>query len=222
MRIVVLVPRRADNGRRDVLWAYVRARWESEHPDWPIYEGHHDQGPFNRSAAINSAARAAGDWDIAIIADSDSFVGADQIEEAVSTCARTRQMTLGYTTWRALDESMSDRVMAGFDGDWLPGNFVAMTDTCSSMVLVTRDLWEQTGGFDERHQGWGCEDISFAHAARTFGYGWNHTPGSLWHLWHESSPRGPELVAANVALADRYHAAAGNPEAMRVLIAERT
>ena len=59
MRTVFLVPRREDNGHRDKLWEYCRTRWESYFPDIPIYEGHHDAGPFNRSAAVN---RVSSTW----------------------------------------------------------------------------------------------------------------------------------------------------------------
>lgn len=220
MRVVILVPRRADYGRRDRLWEYVRGRWTDEHPEWEIWEGHHLVGPFNRSKAINTAALMADDWDLAIIADADSFVGTEQIEAAVETCAQTGQMTLGYTTWNALDERMSNSIMNGYNGDWRPGVFASLNDSCSSMVLVTRDLWDECEGFDEGLAGWGCEDIIFAHKARTFGGGhWHHTtPGDLWHLWHESAPR--PTIMENVARADRYHAVAGDTAAMRALMAE--
>jgi len=54
--VVVLVPRRADSGHRDSLWAFARAWWLQQHPDWPLFEGVHEYGPFNRAAAINQAA----------------------------------------------------------------------------------------------------------------------------------------------------------------------
>jgi hypothetical protein len=71
MRTVFLVPRRNDGGHRDKLWEYARARWEKYLPDVEIFEGHHDRGSFNRAAAINRAARAAGAWDLGIVIDSD-------------------------------------------------------------------------------------------------------------------------------------------------------
>ena len=58
-RVVFLVPRRADDGHRDELWRYARKRWEALFPEWPVFEGHHDVGPFNRSAAVNLAADLA-------------------------------------------------------------------------------------------------------------------------------------------------------------------
>ena len=61
MKPVILVPRRDDNGPRDELWNFCRAWWEREQSHMPIVEGYHTDGLFNRSAAVNRAARLAGD-----------------------------------------------------------------------------------------------------------------------------------------------------------------
>ena len=223
MRTVILVPRRPDGGPRDLLWDWCRTRWGREHPDLEVFEGAHPgKGPFNRALALNRAAAAAGDWDVAVVADADSFVGADQVDTAIGLAATSGQMVMAFDRWCALDEAMTTQILGGYDGNWWPGVTVAMTDTCSSMFAVPRPLWDECAGFDERHQGWGAEDFSFAHAARTFGDGWQRIEGACWHLWHPTGRRDPARVAANVALADRYHAAAGDPDAMRALIAEAT
>lgn len=221
MRVVVLVPRRADNGRRDEVWAWVKARWETEHPDWPVIEGHHRSGPFNRSAAINTASRnrKVGSWDIGIIADSDSFVSKDQIELAVETAAETGQMTLAYERFVYLSRAMSDAVMAGFVGNWWAGAEWTMPGTCSSMVVVTRKLWKETGGFDERFESWGGEDVAFSHAAQTFGGGLQRVAGDVWHLNHPTAPH--DNNDANMPLMERYGQASYDVKKMRALLAER-
>lgn len=216
MNVSILVPRRSDGGRRDNLWAWVKARWERDHPDWPVREGHHDDGPFNRSAAINQAARDAGDFDIAIVADSDSFVGHSQIEAAVDTCAATGQMTLAYDRFAYLSRAMSDQIMSGFEGDWTAGVEWALPGTCSSMVIVTRAVWDESEGFDEGFVGWGGEDIAFSHKAQTFGGGLQRVPGFLWHLWHP-----PAVHASNdvwVPRCEEYAAVSYDPEAMHALM----
>lgn len=218
MRVVVLVPRRADNGRRDEVWSYVLSRWLSEHPDWPIYTGHHDEGPFNRSAAINRAAAAAGDWDVAIIADSDSFVGPVQIHEAVLRATRSGQITFAYDRFMYLSRVMSDAIMNGYQGMWESGVEWSLPGTCSSMVVVTRDLWDQARGFDEGFVGWGGDDIGFSHACQTFGNGLQRVPGPVWHLHH------PTAVHADhdtwVPRCERYALAAYDKPAMRALLDE--
>ena len=61
MRTVILVPYRSDGDRRDQLWDFTRNWLQRHHPDYPIYLGPSPDGPFNRSAAINQAARDAGE-----------------------------------------------------------------------------------------------------------------------------------------------------------------
>lgn len=218
VRVVVLVPRRSDGGRRDHVWAWVRDWWAREHPDWPVYEGHHDTGPFNRSAAINHANRLANPWDIAIIADSDSFVGPAQINTAVEGAYETGQMWLAYDRFMYLSRAMSDRIMDGYQGAWEPGVEWSMTGTCSSMVVVRKDVWALAGGFDEGFVGWGGDDIGASHAFQTFGGGLQRAPGPVWHLWHSPAIHAP--TETWVPRAERYHAAAYDRDAMRALLVE--
>jgi len=219
VKVVVLVPRRDDNGRRDQVWAYVRSRWETEHPDWKIVEGHHKRGPFNRSAAINRAARAVrAKWDVAIIADSDSFVGPEQIEEAVRRATESGQITFAYDRFMYLSHAMSESIMGGYQGMWEDGVEWSMTGTCSSMVVVTHDLWDQARGFDEGFVGWGGEDIGFSHAAQTFGGGLQRVPGPVWHLWHSPTPHAPHDEW--VPRCERYAEAAYDREKMNALLDE--
>lgn len=218
MKVVILVPRRADNDRRDQLWEYVRSRWETEQPAWTIHEGHHDDGPFNRSKAVNRAAADAGDWDIAIVADSDSFVGKPQIDAAVETCARTGQMTLAYDRFCYLSRQMSDAIMSGWLGDWYPGVEWYLPGSCSSMVVVTKPVWDESEGFDEGFVGWGGEDIGASHKFQTFGGGLQRIKGEVWHLWHP-----PAVHASNdvwVPRCERYALASYDRDKMKALMAE--
>lgn len=216
MRIVMLVPRRSDGGRRDELWAWCRAWWET-HTDWPIIEGTHDHGPFNRSAAINRAAEQAGDWDVALIVDSDSFTHPTQALDAAETAHRTGQVTFAYDRFCYLDRAMSDRVMSGYTGNWWAGVEWTMTGTCSSLLAVPRGPWDQMGGADEGFVGWGGEDVAISLMLQTFGRGMNRIHGDVWHLWHAPAPHTHDHV-----FPDRmklYADAAYNIPKMRALIA---
>lgn len=189
MRVAVLVPRRSDGGgRRDELWAWVSARWAALHPDWPVVEGHHDDGPFSRSAALNRAAEAAGAWDVGILADADSFVGVDQALAAARTAHEAQQVTFAFDRFAYLSRDMSERIMAGFDGDWNPGVEFTMQGTCSSMVAIPRPLWDRCGGADEGFVGWGGEDVALSLMLQTYGNGLQRIEGNVWHLWHPPAP----------------------------------
>jgi len=227
MNVVCLVPRRSDGGRRDELWLWVKARWEALHPEIPIFEGHDDgAGKFNRSLAINRAAEAAGEWDVAIVSDSDTFVAPEQIDAAIAGATTTGcKFWLAYTSFQYLSRAMSDRVMDGYADYWGADNGIewAMTGTCSSMLVVTRELWDTVGGFDPGFEGWGFEDVAFSHAAQTFGGGAARADGPAWHLHHPSSPENnsdsPEWNA-NRARMMRYHAVSYDQAGMRALLDE--
>ena len=216
MKALVAVPRRSDGGRRDQLWAWVRDRWETERPGWDVIEGHHEGGPFNRAAALNDAAANLADHDVLIIADADSFVGADQLDRAVAKAVEHQQVTFAYDRFAYLSRRMSDRVMAGFQGAWEPGVEWFLPGTCSSMVVVPAALWRELGGADEGFVGWGGEDIAISLALQTFGGGMQREPGVVWHLWHAPAPHTHDDVWP-----DRmrlYEAVAYDRAAMRELV----
>ncbi len=222
MKVAVFVPRRADGGRRDQVWAFVRARWESEHPTWAIHEGHHDEGPFNRSAAVNSAATAAGDWDVAVITDSDSFAGVDQVDRCVAQVSRTGRIGFAYDRFCYLNRPGSDLVMDGHRGAWEPHVEWTMTGTCSSLVVVRRDLWDRVGGFDEGFIGWGMEDVAFSVCCQVLGGPPVRSPGPVWHLWHEPSHANGNTPTyhANVARLKRYEDCNWQADRVTALLAE--
>ena len=220
MKVVALVPRRADNGPRDLLWGWVADRWATFRPDVEVWEGHHEDGPFNRSLAVNRAAAAAGNWDVAVIADSDSFVCEDQFERAVEVAARSGRVTFAFEQFRYLSRSMTRRVMSGFNGDWTTGVEWTMAQTCSSQVVVRRDLWEATGGFDPGFVGWGMEDVAFTIACASLGGGVERVPGDVWHLWHPPSTDATPLREANAARIRRYEACEYDPIRMQALLKE--
>ncbi len=196
MRTVILVPRRA-NPERDVLWAWCKARWEKYHPAWTIYEGHHDDGPFNRSAAINTAARLAdadGRWDYAVVIDADIFLRASQAGDAVKRAMKTGRVTWGHTRWRGLNEDWTRRVVnvkgprdlgaeiRDIDMDLLIEKTNPISWSC--FIVVPRKVWDAIGGFDERFVGWGFEDMAFKATACGL-YGWERLKGDVYHLWHQ-------------------------------------
>jgi hypothetical protein len=227
MKIVILVPRRADHGHRDELWAFAKAWWAKDFPDWPIVEGHHDRGAFNRSAAINRAsdiADAVEPWDVAVIIDADVLIDARQVRAAVESAIETGRITIAYESRLMLSQQGTKRIMGGFRGRWEPFVLKTWPDEQSGVVVVRRDLWDEIGGFDESFQGWGWEDIAFRCAAETLGGGLDRIPGVVWHLWHPTSPENNKQLPAYQANEQRgraFHVALGNRDAIRKLLADR-
>lgn len=224
-RAVFLVPRRKDRGHRDELWAYCRARWERYFPEVPVIEGHHDDGPFNRSAAINRAAEQAGDWDVGIVIDSDVMLGVAQVSAAIEG-ARQGRVTWAHKRWRGFTEAWTDRLIIKDRKDFGPeldrdeiDLYVDRTNpvSWSCCIAIPRATFDHLGGFDERFRGWGFEDMAFQSIIVGL-YPWGRVQGDVIHLWHPRSEerivkgRGrntasPEYVT-NARLGRRYMVAA--------------
>lgn len=224
MNVVVLVPRRAGVEDRDRIWQFVSEWWTRELPDARIVCGDHDDGPFNRSKAMNAAARNAGDWDVAVILDADVLTNVDHVHRAIERAVDTGGPVLAFTERVCLNRGATRRVLGGWRGDWRARGSVqhVYTDMCSSVVVVTRALWDAVGGFDEGFVGWGYEDNAFMCAAETLsGCAMERIPGECWHLYHRTQRRVPALLHSNRARLGLYNAAHMDPDAMRAVLDQR-
>lgn len=185
MKTTVIVPYRPDHGHRDRLWEFLRDNYWNHQPHH-IAVGEHIDGPFNRSAAINTAADT--DWDLAVITDSDTWVPAKQLHQALMTAKISGRLTAAFDAVVELSHPCTDDILTG--RITLNGSFGANRvrtrdlETQSSMLVIPRQLWDQVGGFDERFAGWGCEDNAFWQACRIYGGEPNRISGNAYHLWH--------------------------------------
>jgi glycosyltransferase involved in cell wall biosynthesis len=226
VKVAIACPRRPDYGRRDELWKWVRPWWE-DHTGWTVYEGVHpveDGDRFNIAAARNRAAAAAGEWDVIFLLDADVILADPaQAFRAVEVAHATGRWTAAHDRWRGLDRTGSDRVMSGWCGDW--GKYAQRTIpwSFSCALAIPRPLWEQTRGQDERHVGWGFEDMSFMWASKAL-TGLERVHGDLFHLWHPRSKekeKGQPAYQANKTLSRRYRDARHDPDATLAILAER-
>lgn len=226
MRAVILVPRRADGGHRDELWKFARTWWENDFPDVPIFEGHHQQGPFNRAAAINRAAIDAGDWDVAVVIDSDVLANADAVRSAIDIAASTNMMVVSHDERIMLTQQGTKKILNGYRGNWRVRGVQERVygDSVSCSVVISRQLWDLVDGFDELFQGWGYEDTAFRIAAETLtGKPLIRLSSEIFHLWHPLSPEakpGCPTFRANGIRVQRYRDARWKPDDLRILLAE--
>jgi N-terminal domain of galactosyltransferase len=213
MSIPVLVPRRLDLGWRDKSWAYLRHAYWNFQPGYRIVEGYHHEGPFNRSAAINTAANIRYWDDVAVVADSDSFVSEDQLTQAVRIASQTGKMVSPFTFVVQLSQPCTENLVAG--GVLTLRNLEAEhvrtkpIETQSNILVVPRKLWDEIGGFDERFVGWGGEDNAFWRACQIRRKEVIRLPGACFHLWHvPASDRNARMkdpqYLSNLALVNRY------------------
>jgi hypothetical protein len=211
---VILVPRRSDGGHRDRLWDFCRKWWLNNHPDWPIIEGASPDGPFNRSAAINDAARQAGAWDVAVVLDTDVIVNPECVQVAVNTAATSGRMVITHRERVDLSRRGTEQVLAGYRGPWRTRTMVERVwgSSDSSCVAIPRTLWDEVGGFDERFVGWGYEDTAFVITCERATGPVVKLDGEVFHLWHKRAPDGerhsPTRVA-NLALLEQLRTGDG-------------
>jgi len=203
-KVKVLVPYRGDSGRRDRLWRFVGSWLNKAHSGWPIVVGSSPEGPFNRGAAVNDAARKAGDWDIAIIHDGDTLINPWMLRRAVQEIDRDHfSVVYPFETYTYLDEWSTNSIITGHGytstKEWW---FLSPEDDgqnfrttvrhhhVSGAVVVSREAWEAVGGFIEL-EGWGAEDQIMHHLFKTFT---RRDPfwafGGAYHLWHPSNRGG--------------------------------
>ena len=170
-------------------------------PEVPIYEGHHNDGPFNRSAAINRASRFAdadGRWDVAVIIDSDVFLPTPHVRDAIAS-ATAGKVTWAHRRWRNIAAEHLKRLLAdpdtfgpvpaeSRDMDLLVDKTTPISWSCC--VAVPRSTFDDMGGFDERFRGWGFEDGAWAALVRAM-YAWDRIEGDMYHLDH---PRSSERI----------------------------
>ena len=207
--VPVLIPRRADHGWRDQVFKHlVTEHWDHQ-PGYRIIEGHHDDGPFNRSAAINTAAASAGNWDVCIVADADTWVPPRHLDAAVSTARETGRLTYAFTSVVELSEPFSRAVLDN-TAHWadLAIDKIRTDPMCtqSSMLAIPRTLFDRVGGFNPRFVGWAAEDNAF-HRACAITAGTPHrVDGHAFHLWHPSSqpPANDPHYRANQQLWQQY------------------
>lgn len=229
LSVVTLVPRRGDNGERDRLWNFARTWWENDHPDWPIFEGVEDRtGPFNRSKAINDAARQAGEWDAAVIIDADVICNPHAVAVGVQRAVEGGYVVVTHNERVMLSKAGTAKILDGYRGPWKERGMVerSWTDSVSCCVVVPRDVWDTVGGFDENFKGWGFEDTAFVVAAEFLtGKPLGFVQSECFHLHHARQPDArlnSPTYRANEARKKKYLAAAASaePDAMQLLLAE--
>lgn len=222
LNVVIAVPMRPDGGHRDRLWAHCRKVWEDRF-GWPILEGLHLDGPFNRSAAVNAAVAQAGDdWDVVLVIDSDVICAPDSVRSAVKLAAISDQMVVAHDERIMLNRFGTEKVLAGYDGSWRAKPMVERVwlDSVSCAVAISRNLWELAGPFDELFVGWGREDTAFRIACEAETGPIVKVCGETFHLWHPVSPgvkQASPTRRANEARHQAYLAVRGDREAVRKL-----
>ena len=205
---VVAIPYRPDFGHRDQLFTHLKDHYWNQ-IGFELLVGHNTSGPFNRSKAINDAL--SGDWEVAVIADGDTWVPAKQLHRAILTARVTGRLVAAFDAVVEISRTCTMDILKGKTS--LAGSFLCERvrtrdmETQSSMLVIPRTLWDAVGGMDERFQGWGAEDNAFWKACTLHGGEPARISGNAYHLWHPSAPgkNGGIQYKRNINLWQKYH-----------------
>lgn len=219
--VSILVPYTSTDEARARARAYVLGWYAAHHPGWEIVEGT-CIGEWSKGRALADAASHAS-HDIFVLADADCLVPADTLAEATAKIACGTPWVVPHGRVYRLSEAHTARVYAGADP--------APRDLCrpaysgvvgGGVVVLSRAVWETSGGIDPRFEGWGGEDDSFGWALEALFGPCVRLGAPLFHLWHQQEFQGQHRRGSpeSEALAGRYREARNRPDAMRALIGE--
>jgi hypothetical protein len=219
--VSVVMPYTSDDEHRQAARRYVADWYAHHHPSWELVEGD-CAGEWSKGSALADAVARAG-HDILVIADADSVVPADTLEEAVRLVAAGAAWVMPHRTVYRLSQAHTDRVYAGAQprpGDNCRPPYRGVVG--GGITVVSRDAWRVAGGIDPRFVGWGGEDMAFGWALETLCGPPVRLGAPLYHLWHKQEAQGDRQRGCpeSEALAGRYRQARNKPDLMRALVAE--
>jgi len=187
-KVVTLVPFKSSEPSRIVAWKAVRAWWR-QNVAIPIFVGGSDPQAFNISSARNRAAKAAGDWDIAVILDADTLVSQQQIQKGITMALNTGAVVYPYSERWELNKEGTQMFLDDPNSNWFRHASRHAYEHFGGCVIVTRELWDEVRGYDPGFITWGHEDGAFRIACRVFGGKQERRViGRLYHLEHTPSP----------------------------------
>lgn len=175
MTVVVLVPWRPAPDR-EPLWEHVEAHLAGL--GFPIHTGDSDTEIFSLARAFNQAADRP--WDAAVLSEADAWVPLDQIHQALQLDGLT------YCFDRQIRFTVPETAEFLQHGTYPARPFEEARSALGSngVRVITRDLWDQLGGYDPRYIGWGAEDYDFWWRASHSGPV-NRAEGPMWELSHD-------------------------------------
>lgn len=158
----------------------------------------------SRAAARNAAAEQV-DGDVLLFGDADTVVPLAQLEQAATLARAQDSFVIAFDVLHRLQRG------ANFEHVALRPKGYRVLDSSNGVVAVSRRLWEEVGGFDERFTCWGGEDRAFMHACLTFREQAQplRVKGFALHHWHRPPREAREPAKLPLGLALRYKQFAG-------------
>ncbi|MBY0065342.1 MULTISPECIES: galactosyltransferase-related protein [Priestia] len=227
-QVSVLIPYKPDKGIRDKLFRWVISYYKNVMPEVELCIGRSKSEPFNRSQAINRAAKKA-TRPIFVIADADVIYSREILIKAIPLLSK-HAWIIPYGKWLDISQASTAKLLVS-SPKWPFSTKVKSTERfgnktvkpVSGVVVVSRKNFNSIKGFDERFRGWGREDNAFRDAMNTLCGPYKRiNSNSIYHLWHPKvGPKGNPNIQNNNNLYKKYEKANGNAKQMKKLINER-
>ncbi len=152
-----------------------------------------NDGPFNKSWGLNLAAKMA-TCDRLIFADADILLSAHALDEMVMCMDKGADAINPYNRLVDLSEDESKQLLSHalevqIDRLETQLNRKAKGQHppfCGGAYAITRKLYEQCGGMDERFEGWGGEDDAMSKRLAYHAKNMHSLNQTAYHLWHKS------------------------------------
>jgi glycosyltransferase involved in cell wall biosynthesis len=193
-------------------------------------------GPYNalsRSEARNTLARQS-TADVIVFIDADSIPDPFALQESIDTVVMNKSWLFPFNRYYNLTQVGSEdfklnppwrvwRPEDGFEYEYVfPGpDPVDRPAAVGGSLVIHRDAWERTPGYDERFRGWGGEDRAFIMMLETLVGDGDRYPAPIYHLWHPA-PESDRFDNAdwdyNRQLLERYRQAHKLPSLMHALV----
>lgn len=188
-RTSVLIPYRPSAPERTRSYTWLSQFLSLNLPCAEIVVADSDTEIFNRAAARNKAFSQS-TRDLLVFLDADTIPHVQGVLRILNI-VDSESWGIGYDKYHALTESSTEHVFRMISPAQpfrllsLPTEF-KMTSH-AGVVCMTREVFEELGGYDERFRGWGYEDTAFANVATKL-FGPPLRPGRpsvTYHLWHK-------------------------------------
>lgn len=222
--VSIIVPHRYGCPYRDAAWAWLKKRYQTLYPWWEIVECTDDgDGTWNKAKAVNDGVKRA-KGDILMVSDSDVVVPDKAILDCVDNMIHGVVWAIPHRNVVRLDEGSTASVLkkAPDTGEKLGGNTIRdkyVGVAGGGLFFMLRSAFMDIGGFDERFEGWGGEDLAFGIVA-TSAYGNPKRYGhDLIHLYHPYQPTKKGRFGDNEDLGMRYWNGRNNSFELKNLIA---
>ncbi|UJF32102.1 galactosyltransferase-related protein [Paenibacillus hexagrammi] len=223
-QVSVLFAYKPDKGPRDAALKWTTSFYKRAMPGIEICIGEDSSRNFNRSKALNRAAKQS-KGKILVIADLDVFYDPAILKQSIKLLKK-HAWVVPFSQVINLSEKNTKRIYESKAAWPLQAKIQhakvrEYSKWTGKLNIVPREAFKKVGGLDERFSGWGCEDTAFALALNAICGPYKRLDHSIYHLWHPRvGPKGNPNFDNNMKLLERYKQA-DSKESMRRLIGNR-